>query len=71
MKQIDREDLLNKDAEKLKVYYKVCSEHFEDRMWANDLRTRLLPKALPTLNLINAPYNTRYVLQIFLVTNLC
>lgn len=29
--------------------YRLCSIHFENRMYLNDLRTRLLPTAMPTI----------------------
>ncbi|KAF5286723.1 hypothetical protein FQR65_LT12456 [Abscondita terminalis] len=29
--------------------YKLCSAHFEDRMYLNDLKNRLMPTAVPTL----------------------
>ncbi|KAJ8909331.1 hypothetical protein NQ315_013549, partial [Exocentrus adspersus] len=29
--------------------YRLCAAHFEDKMYLNDLKTRLLPKAVPTI----------------------
>lgn len=39
-----------KTAEYLNAVNRVCSDHFEDRMYTNDLKNRLLPSAYPTLN---------------------
>lgn len=44
-----REDLMNKDAEYLYKNCRMCAEHFEDIMFANDLKNRLQPEAKPTL----------------------
>ena len=51
-----RADLMNKDADYLYRNCRMCAEHFEDMMFANDLRNRLNPEAKPTLfNISNAP----------------
>ena len=44
-----REDLMSKDGDYLYKNCKMCAEHFEDMMFANDLRNRLTPEAKPTL----------------------
>lgn len=43
----NREDLLEK-VDKLHSY-RLCAAHFEDKMFMNDLKTRLVPTALPTI----------------------
>ena len=51
-----RKDLMNKEAEYLYKNCRMCAEHFEDIMFANDLKNRLQPQAKPTLfNVQNAP----------------
>ena len=51
-----RKDLMNKEAEYLYKNCRMCAEHFEDVMFANDLKNRLQPQAKPTLfNIPNAP----------------
>lgn len=40
-----------KTAEYLYAVKRVCNDHFEEKMYANDLKNRLLPSAQPTLNL--------------------
>ena len=51
-----RKDLMNKEAEYLYKNCRKCAEHFEDIMFANDLKNRLQPQAKPTLfNVQNAP----------------
>ncbi|KAK4886960.1 hypothetical protein RN001_003231 [Aquatica leii] len=42
-----REDLLENVSKP--GSYKLCAAHFQDRMYLNDLKNRLLPTALPTL----------------------
>ncbi len=47
---------MNKDAEYLYKNCRKCTEHFEDLMFANDLRNRLNSEAKPTLfSIPNAP----------------
>ncbi|XP_077275224.1 glycosyltransferase 25 family member isoform X2 [Temnothorax americanus] len=46
-----REDLLEKTPEQVYSSYRICSDHFEDRMYSNNLKNCLLPLAKPTLNL--------------------
>ena len=47
---------MNKDADYLYRNCRMCAEHFEDMMFANDLGNRLNPEAKPTLfNIPNAP----------------
>lgn len=50
-----REDLLKKEN----VYStnRICSDHFEDQYYANDLKNRLLPLAQPTLYLNKNDHN--------------
>ncbi|KAF5302851.1 hypothetical protein FQA39_LY02031 [Lamprigera yunnana] len=43
-----REDLLPNVSYKF-GNFKLCAAHFEDRMYLNDLKNRLLPTAVPTL----------------------
>ena len=50
-----REDLMSKDAEYLYKNCRMCAEHFEDMMFANDLKNRLSPEAKPTLFSIPNP----------------
>lgn len=40
-----------KTAEYLNAVIRICSDHFEERMYTNKLKNRLLPLAHPTLNL--------------------
>lgn len=42
-----REDL--KEKVKKLGSYRLCAAHFEDKMYLNDLKNRLLPKAVPTI----------------------
>ena len=44
-----RDDLLGRDPEYLHRNCKICGDHFEDMMFANDLKNRLTPNAKPTL----------------------
>ncbi|XP_026829979.1 uncharacterized protein LOC105276581 isoform X2 [Ooceraea biroi] len=57
----NREDLVLKTAEYLYAINRICSDHFEDRMYANDLKSRLLPSARPTLNLHNHEENDQNI----------
>ena len=51
-----REDLLKKDSSYLYNNCRICGEHFEDIMFANNLKNRLVPDAKPTLfNISNPP----------------
>lgn len=43
-----REDLFGKSSVQLKGY-RICAAHFEDNMYTNFLKKRLLPKAVPTI----------------------
>lgn len=44
-----REDLAQKTPFQLYNNYRVCADHFEERMFTNELKERLLPSAVPTL----------------------
>ncbi|XP_048513025.1 52 kDa repressor of the inhibitor of the protein kinase-like [Athalia rosae] len=46
---IGRLDLLKKGPEYANRNCKLCGDHFEERMYLNDLKTRLMPAAIPTL----------------------
>lgn len=50
-----REDLINREPEYLHKNCTVCTEHFEDIMFVNDLRNRLKPTAIPTIVRVNNP----------------
>lgn len=51
-----RADLLKKDAKYLNKNCRICSVHFEEVMFANFLKNRLKPDAVPTLfNIPNPP----------------
>ena len=50
-----RKDLLKKDSSYLYNNCKICGEHFEDIMFANNLKNRLVPDAKPTLFNISNP----------------
>ncbi|XP_045470801.1 52 kDa repressor of the inhibitor of the protein kinase-like [Harmonia axyridis] len=43
-----REDLFGKSSVQLKGY-RICAAHFEDKMYTNFFKKRLLPKAVPTI----------------------
>lgn len=47
IKACGREDLINKTCEELHKNYRVCSLHFLQKMFLNDLRNRLQPNAVP------------------------
>ncbi len=51
---IRRDDLIDKTPEYLKKNCFVCSKHFEQPMFLNDLRNRLQPTAVPTL--VDVPF---------------
>lgn len=44
----NREDLLD-NLNRLNVGYRLCSLHFDDKMFSNDLRNRLHLNAVPTI----------------------
>lgn len=44
-----RTDLLAKDISVISKSTFVCSQHFEDHMFLNDLKNRLQPHAIPTI----------------------
>jgi len=50
-----REDLVNREPEYMNKNCTVCSEHFEDIMFLNDLRNRLQPTAVPTIVHVSNP----------------
>ncbi|KAL1516509.1 hypothetical protein ABEB36_000418 [Hypothenemus hampei] len=45
----NREDLIDKTPIQLYNNYRICALHFEDTMFTNPLRNRLLPSANPTI----------------------
>lgn len=44
-----RGDLQEQPPSRLYTNYKVCAHHFEEKMYTNKLKNRLLPSAIPTL----------------------
>ncbi|XP_036149006.1 52 kDa repressor of the inhibitor of the protein kinase-like isoform X1 [Monomorium pharaonis] len=44
---------INIPLEKLCNNYRICSEHFTDVMFLNNLRNRLQPHAIPTINVLD------------------
>lgn len=56
-----RPDLLSKNPHYLYQNRRLCSLHFEDIMFKNQYRTRLLPQAFPTL--FNNTKKNPYIIQ--------
>ncbi|XP_044739699.1 uncharacterized protein LOC123301036 [Chrysoperla carnea] len=52
-----RRDLLKKGTEYAYKNCRVCAKHFEDEMFANDLKNRLLPTAVPKILVSNDATN--------------
>ncbi|EZA52882.1 52 kDa repressor of the inhibitor of the protein kinase, partial [Ooceraea biroi] len=38
---------INRTADELYKNYRICSVHFNENMYLNDIRSRLLPRAIP------------------------
>ncbi|KAL4113523.1 hypothetical protein QTP88_017135 [Uroleucon formosanum] len=49
LKACGRHDLLNTPVESVYRNFRICSVHFEPKMYSNPEKTRLLPQAMPTL----------------------
>ncbi|KAF5277590.1 hypothetical protein FQR65_LT15935 [Abscondita terminalis] len=45
----NRNDLVSKPNVNPYDSYRLCALHFEDKMYSNDLKNRLLPSAIPTI----------------------
>ncbi|CAI6345824.1 unnamed protein product [Macrosiphum euphorbiae] len=49
LKACGRHDLLNTPVESIYRNFRICSVHFEPKMYSNPEKTLLLPQAMPTL----------------------
>lgn len=49
LKACGRHDLLNAPIVSVYRNFRICSVHFETKMYSNPEKTRLLPQAVPTL----------------------
>ncbi|XP_024879148.1 52 kDa repressor of the inhibitor of the protein kinase-like [Temnothorax curvispinosus] len=60
---------INRTTEELYKNYRICSVHFNENMYLNDLKTRLLPRAIPiqtaiqTSNITNPNCDTDIISQ--------
>lgn len=50
--------IIDRTPEELYKNYRVCSAHFNENMYLNDLKTRLLPQAIPILQTTSNSKNT-------------
>lgn len=50
--------IIDRTPEELYKNYRVCSAHFNENMYLNDLKTRLLPQAIPILQTTSNSTNT-------------
>ncbi|XP_018368797.1 PREDICTED: 52 kDa repressor of the inhibitor of the protein kinase-like isoform X2 [Trachymyrmex cornetzi] len=60
--------MIDRTTEELYKNYRICSDHFNENMYLNDLKTRLLPAAIPnatqtTSNFLTNPTCDTYVIS--------